>query len=367
MDTNSTEILAITDALADLDQRIKTLKLSIWLGGEPTFTDRFAQTAEWIGEAIGGNKELKARALAAGLLAAFPGGLILRTIGRQYPGEPTPRWNLGILAHRNGDLLWNGPPDPVLVQDSSDRQPDLDLLRATIANNLQEQGWITQYTNSSTVPGTRLLARSDGEPIISEKLQSTPVNSPSIHSIPIPDTGLCDALAEHGYYLLKFHLQQQDTNYWPTIELPSINDPYQYQILLGAIADAARSLKLTALILQGYPPPTSRHWHWSTVTPDPAVIEISLTPTASLVELFNICTQLFAAADTCGLAPYRLHYNGRETDSGGGGQLTIGGPTPEASPFFAEPRLLPRLIRALIANCCNNSTSTCSKTILPIS
>jgi uncharacterized protein (DUF2126 family) len=40
-----------------------------------------------------------------------------------------------------------------------------------------------------------------------------------------------------------------------------------------------------------------------------------------------------------------LHYNGSEVDSGGGGQITFGGPSPERSPFFLHPRLLPRLIR----------------------
>jgi uncharacterized protein (DUF2126 family) len=43
----------------------------------------------------------------------------------------------------------------------------------------------------------------------------------------------------------------------------------------------------------------------------------------------------------------RWRYNGQATDSGGGGQLTLGGPTPAQSPFFAFPLLLPRLVRYL--------------------
>jgi uncharacterized protein (DUF2126 family) len=55
----------------------------------------------------------------------------------------------------------------------------------------------------------------------------------------------------------------------------------------------------------------------------------------------------YAAAAALGLSPYRLHYNGEVADSGGGGQITFGGPSPARSPFFVEPRLLPRLVRTV--------------------
>jgi uncharacterized protein (DUF2126 family) len=48
-----------------------------------------------------------------------------------------------------------------------------------------------------------------------------------------------------------------------------------------------------------------------------------------------------------GLSPYRYLFNGRRVDSGGGGQLSLGGPTPERSPFFEVGWLLPGLVRYL--------------------
>ena len=81
------------------------------------------------------------------------------------------------------------------------------------------------------------------------------------------------------------------------------------------------------------------------MTPDPAVIEANLAPASSLDAFYLSNAALFAAAEDLGLCPYRLHYNGGEADSGGGGQLTLGGPSAELSPFFVEPHLLPRLVR----------------------
>jgi len=52
------------------------LGLSIWVGYEPIFTDRLAQTPEWLHQALGGDKEC--RGIAGALSQRFPGGLVLR-------------------------------------------------------------------------------------------------------------------------------------------------------------------------------------------------------------------------------------------------------------------------------------------------
>jgi uncharacterized protein (DUF2126 family) len=65
---------------------------------------------------------------------------------------------------------------------------------------------------------------------------------------------------------------------------------------------------------------------------------------ADLREFRRALDAIDAAASGAGLAPYRLHWNGEEADSGGGGQITFGGPCPADSPFLRRLMLLPRLL-----------------------
>jgi len=84
-----------------------------------------------------------------------------------------------------------------------------------------------------------------------------------------------------------------------------------------------------------------------TVTPDPGVVEVNAAPAPDLATFFADAEAVYGAAREAGLSPVRYRYNGRASDSGGGGQLTLGGPSAEGSPFFRHPTLLPRLIRYL--------------------
>jgi uncharacterized protein (DUF2126 family) len=65
------------------DERIARRGLAIWVGSEPTFTDRGSQAPEWLYTAVGGEKEARARNLLAGLAARAPGAMILRSTGRR--------------------------------------------------------------------------------------------------------------------------------------------------------------------------------------------------------------------------------------------------------------------------------------------
>ena len=86
---------------------------------------------------------------------------------------------------------------------------------------------------------------------------------------------------------------------------------------------------------------------WLTVAPDPGVVEVNLAPAPDLVTFAEHVGSVYAAAAAAGLSPERFRWNGHAGDSGGGGQITLGGPSPERSPFFLRPRLLPSLVRYL--------------------
>ncbi|TNF34094.1 MAG: hypothetical protein EP329_07595, partial [Deltaproteobacteria bacterium] len=94
-------------------------------------------------------------------------------------------------------------------------------------------------------------------------------------------------------------------------------------------------------------PATDPEHAWLTVTPDPGVVEVNMAPARTLAEFLRMARQVYAAAADAGLSAVRYRYNGEANDSGGGGQITLGGPTPERSPFFLHPGLLPGLLRTL--------------------
>ncbi|HEY4058770.1 MAG TPA: transglutaminase family protein [Kofleriaceae bacterium] len=96
------------------------------------------------------------------------------------------------------------------------------------------------------------------------------------------------------------------------------------------------------------PPPTELDGdNWLTVTPDPGVVEVNMAPSATLTAFIDQATQVWSAARVAGLSPTRARFNGDIADSGGGGQLTLGGSRPSASPFIRYPHVLPALIRYL--------------------
>ena len=94
------------------------------------------------------------------------------------------------------------------------------------------------------------------------------------------------------------------------------------------------------------PPPTELGSdHWLTVTPDPGVVEVNMAPCTSMHAFSHQARRVWDAAAAAGLSAYRYRFNGDVADAGGGGQLTLGGLRPEASPFVRYPHVLPALIR----------------------
>ena len=84
-----------------------------------------------------------------------------------------------------------------------------------------------------------------------------------------------------------------------------------------------------------------------TVTPDPGVVEVNMAPAPDLATYARWAELVHQAAGEAGLSAVRYRYNGDAVDSGGGGQLTFGGPSPETSPFFRRAWLLTGLLRYL--------------------
>jgi uncharacterized protein (DUF2126 family) len=319
--------------------------LTIWVGSEPTFTDRLSQSPPWLNRALGGDKAQRAQAVLGGLHRRFPGGLMLRSVGRQYPGEDEPRWNLGLYRRRDHTALWQGPPDPIgAAPGAGGPAPDLDRWATALAAAFATRGHAVATVPAQQTLERRLLlcARADVPP---PDAADPRLARPSVHTQAIPPGGLVDELAPSGLHLFLLRIAPCDGQPTAVVELPQFDEVPAFLAMLAGLEQAARACGLRTLILAGYPPPVDATVELTTVTPDPAVVEINTAPSVNAADFLWRSREIYAAAADQGLAPYRLYFNGAVADSGGGGQITLGGPSPLASPFLLKPKLLPRLVR----------------------
>ncbi|CRZ14698.1 transglutaminase family protein [Mycolicibacterium neworleansense] len=107
---------SIMELGAAVDQRLADGDVRLTVGGEPTFVSIDNQIdPEWTTDADGEHKRERASVLAARLKQVWaPGGLIQRSQGKWYPGEPLPRWQIGLYWRRDGQPLWK---DATLLAD----------------------------------------------------------------------------------------------------------------------------------------------------------------------------------------------------------------------------------------------------------
>lgn len=104
-----------------VDERLAAGDVRLTIGGEPTFVSVDNQIdTEWRTAADGPHKRERASDLAARLKAQWaPHGLIQRSQGRWYPGEPLPRWQIALYWRTDGRPLWSNDAllaDPWLNQ-----------------------------------------------------------------------------------------------------------------------------------------------------------------------------------------------------------------------------------------------------------
>ncbi len=99
-----------------VDQRLAAGDVRLTVGGEPTFVSIDNQVdPEWTTDADGPHKRERASALAARLKKVWaPQGLVQRSQGKWYPGEPLPRWQIGLFWRTDGQPLWT---DEALLAD----------------------------------------------------------------------------------------------------------------------------------------------------------------------------------------------------------------------------------------------------------
>jgi uncharacterized protein (DUF2126 family) len=125
--------------------------------------------------------------------------------------------------------------------------------------------------------------------------------------------------------------------------LPPLASASHFCDLVQAIDETAGSLG-ASVVLEGYPPPPSHLLTRFAVTPDPGVLEVNVPPTQTSREHVALMETVFDAALHSGLCAERYQLDGRQSGTGGGNHITLGGPTPLASPFLTRPDLLASLL-----------------------
>ncbi len=109
------------DALGhQIDSELDAGNVRLTHGGEPTFVSVDNMDGpEWSITALSPEKWKLAEELAWRLCNRFaPGGLLMYTQGKWYPGEPVPRWALPIVWRADGAPLWK---DTSRIARESDR------------------------------------------------------------------------------------------------------------------------------------------------------------------------------------------------------------------------------------------------------
>ncbi len=342
----SSDDVTFDAAIRAHDQAVARLGTAIWIGAEPTFTDRLSESDEWLTDALGATKQARACRLVQHLRDAYPGSMILRTLGRQYAGEAKPRWSLGLYQRRDGRPLAAGlPQDPLSTACPCEPARTTAFWHALTAA-LDGDGWSAARFEIDGETGQRILFRCDTQRPLADATADPRLARPSPQSQAIPAAGIVDDLAAEGLYLVALGRAPTgpDDSLQPCIELPGFHSVGLFAAFAARLARAAREAGVTALVWRGFPPPVDETLAWTTLTPDPAVLEINGAPVDAVTDFLDISRRLYALAQAEGLAPYRLQYNGSQTESGGGGQFTLGGPSPQRSPFFVAPQLLTRLV-----------------------
>lgn len=372
------------------DEKLAAQNLILTQGGEPTFIPLDPKAPEWNLAALGPEKLLYARRLASELATTqFTGAVVLQSFGKQFPGEPLPRWQIGVYRSRSAGPLWS----------------DLDRLRLG-QDNIEPgdpempQRFITELAASLGLANTSLPAYEDLE----AKLKSTGSDE-SIHllprfsrsqrafiSRPIPDdvAATWQAYFEPAGWVLPLDHDGKtwstgewtlpdgdDLILWPgdspiglrlplnrlpedaircglsvelrdgelIVFLPPVPTFAAFIDLVRAIEQLAARLELPPLRLEGYRPPDDEDIEAIALTSDPGVLEVNLPPADNWAYFDNVIRGLYDSATAIGMRGFKYQISGRRLSTGGGAHVVMGGPDLQRNPFIARPDLLSSFLR----------------------
>jgi uncharacterized protein (DUF2126 family) len=360
--------LAVDRLGQKIDAELKAGDVRLTQGGEPTFVSvDDMDGAEWNTAALSDKKWSLAEQLAWRLKERFAeGGLVFYGQGKWYPGEPLPRWALGIQWRNDGEKLWRNPELIGAASTAADaRAADAtrfaEALTAILklpADNLRA-AWEDPLTHLSPEKAKRApggtpaghvlsLGASDKDNSWTSSLWPLPdnqlilINGDSALGYRLPLNVLPEKTAD-GKKLVRTALCVEVRDGRLYVFVPPFETVEPYFKLLALIENTAAALKLR-IRLEGYGPPHDARVTVLGVTPDPGVIEVNIHPAKTWDELVANTTALYEEARQTRLGTEKFMLDGRHTGSGGGNHITLGGKSAADSPLLRRPDLLRSLI-----------------------
>jgi uncharacterized protein (DUF2126 family)/transglutaminase-like putative cysteine protease len=333
-------------------------------GGEPTFVAiDDVDAPEWNITAMAPAKRNIAETLVRRLKDRFaPGGLLHVGQGKWYPGEPLPRWALGVYWRADGEPLWR---DAALLADA--REPGratndtahrfIDALAQALG--LPEGHVLIAWESTAATPdrtadaaaniagfvlplkavheteGADTAWQTAAWPLTSERLHAVAGDSPLGLRLPLAQ------LPEKLPVRTALTVEVRDGH--TCVFVPPVVRVVDYACLIAAIEDIARGHG-TPVVVEGYPPPREAAIRALLVTPDPGVIEVNVHPASSWRDLLGTTRTLYEEARLARLTTEKFMLDGRHTGTGGGNHITLGGATAAKSPLLRRPDLLQSLI-----------------------
>lgn len=322
--------------------------LRLTMGGEPTYIPDQPEGIEWSTSAIGPEKLGYARRMTAKLIQrTFPGGLVMQVFGKQYPGEPLPRWNLLTLQRKAGVPLWTEPKRFLLDDAKGTNTPgnakklilalgkalgiEATPLPCTEDGTKKIVGWALPLDHVDGTWQTDAWPYGPDQPIT-----LIPGDSP---------VGLRLPLSQLPAKALRRALTVEVRRGALEVFLPPL-DWIGFQAFIGELQALCAALNLRDLVVCGYAPYDT---HGETtglgLAADPGVLEANLPPCATWREYDAVLQAISKAAHAVGLVQTKRALNGVIRGTGGGAHLAFGGPSPEENPFFNQPGLLPSVLR----------------------
>src|SRR5690348_15810812 len=259
----------VIDALGErVDALLVAEDVRLTQGGETTFVSIDApDAAEWNTTALSPAKRERAETLLRRLKTRFaPGGLLHQGQGKWYPGEPLPRWALGVYWRADAPL-WS---DDALLADTrtrgsqtlDDARAVLDVLidtlnvpRKHVLCAYETRGNEERVTIGFVLPLAAAAAEADDAatrwqtcawPFANDRLRAVAGDSPLGLRLPL------DALP--ATLPVKTAIATEVRDGHVAFFVPPVVRVVDYVALIAALEKSAARTR-TPLLIEGYPPP----------------------------------------------------------------------------------------------------------------